>query len=106
MTLMLPPPAVRGTNPPIDPILPPDPKKRVPGLWLSMSPDREDIRLDIDDRLNELRAEPIAEGPRAGKERLAPPPVRYGMKPPKLPAYGMMRLLLPPPANEPLEAAL
>jgi hypothetical protein len=41
---------------------------------------------DIGRRLNEVRREFIIEVSRLEKDNSAPPPARYGMKPPKLPA--------------------
>jgi hypothetical protein len=76
---------------PIDPSVPSagnererGPRPRIPAL------DIEDIPPAIGDRLNDVRLEPIAEDSRDPRERLRPPPREYGMKPPKLPAYGMI----------------
>ena len=53
------------------------------------------IPLDIGARLNDLRDDSIAVLPRGENESSLPRPLpmRYGINPPKLPAYGIMGLL-------------
>jgi hypothetical protein len=51
-----------------------------------MPPVVEDILPEIGARLNEARLESITETLRLEKDKPPPPPIRYGMNPPKLPA--------------------
>jgi hypothetical protein len=71
-----------------------EPLKLEPG---PRPPDIDDIEPPNGARLNGARPEAIVGVGREGYARPLPPPMRYGMKPPKVPAYGMTG----PPADMP-----
>jgi hypothetical protein len=80
-----------GRIPELDPIPPvSDP---MPPRALEVRNDRlpDPIPPDMEDRLNDDRTGSIVEFGR-GRNASAPPAMRYGMKPPKPPAYGIREL--------------
>jgi len=109
ITPMLLVPGISRRIPPPNPIPLCEPKDektrvRVPKSW-PMPPCIVVIPPVIGDKLNDVRVDPIADVARDVKERLLPPPMRYGMKPPKLPAYGTTGLPAAMPAIELLPLA-